>query len=102
MPQFLRVATIQEIEPGRSKAVLIEGREIVIFNDHGRFYAVKNSCPHRGTPLNRGTVERAVVTCPGHSWQFDLETGDALHHPPMGLRCYRVEIREDTLWVEIP
>ena len=47
-------------------------------------------------------MEGAILTCPGHSWQFDLKTGDSLDHPPMGVRCYRVEVREDTIWVEIP
>jgi nitrite reductase/ring-hydroxylating ferredoxin subunit len=102
MSLFFQVATIHEIQPGQSKVVPVQGREIVVFNDGGTFYAAKNRSPHRGTPLDRGTVEGAILTCPGHSWQFDLKTGDSLDHPPMGVRCYRVEVREDTIWVEIP
>ena len=102
MSQFFLVATIHEIPPGQSKMIPLQGRDIVVFNDGGCFYAVKNSCPHRGTPLDRGAVEGAVLTCPGHSWQFDLKTGDSLDHPPSGLRCYRVEIREEAVWVEVP
>lgn len=101
MPQSFQIARIREILPGQSKVIPVQGREIVVFNDGGTFYAVKNSCPHRGIPLDRGTVDAAVLTCPGHSWQFDLRTGDALEHPPMGVRCYRVEVRGDAVWIEI-
>lgn len=102
MAQLVHVADAQEIPPGHGKVVRLQGREIALFNDDGTFYAVKNSCPHRGSSLERGTVEHAVLTCPGHAWQFDLRTGDALDHPPAGVRCYRVEIREGSVWIEVP
>ncbi len=102
MPQFFQVATIHEIPPGQSKVIPVQGREIALFNDCGTFYAVKNSCPHRGIPLDRGTVDTAILTCPGHSWQFDLHTGDSLDHSPWGVRCYRVEVRGDAVWIEVP
>lgn len=102
MSRFFQVATIHEIQPGQSKTIRVLGREIVVFNDRGTFYAVKNSCPHQGTPLNLGTVEGAILTCPGHSWRFDLKTGDSPDHPPLGLRCYRVEVRGDAVWADIP
>lgn len=102
MSRFFRVATLGEIPPGRSKVIPLQGREIVVFNDSGVLYAVKNSCPHKGVPLDRGTVDATILTCPGHSWRFDLRTGDSLDHPPWGVRCYRVEIRDDAVWVELP
>ena len=102
MSRFVRGADIQEIPPGRAKVLRVGDRDIALFNDGGTFYAVKNACPHRGVPLDQGTVEGAILTCPGHSWQFDLRTGDAVDHPPEGIRCYRVEIRGDSIWIEVP
>lgn len=102
MPDFVQVADVQEIPPGTSRVLHIRGREIALFNADGAFYAVKNSCPHRGFALDRGTVEGAIVTCPGHAWQFDLRTGDSVDHPPAGIRCYRVEVRSGRVWVEVP
>lgn len=102
MPQLVRGAGIREIPSGCAKVLRVGNREIAIFNDRGTFYAVKNTCPHRAVPLHQGTVEDAVLTCPGHSWRFDLRTGDAVDHRPEGIRCYRVEVREDSVWVEIP
>ena len=102
MPELVRVAEIQETQPGQTKVLRVRGREIAVFNDDGTFYAVKNSCPHRGFCLDRGSVEDGIVTCPGHAWQFDLRTGDSVDHPPAGIRCFRVEIREGWIWIEVP
>ena len=78
MPTLVRAAAVQDIPPGHSKLLHIQGREIALFNAEGTFYAVKNSCPHRGVGLNRGAVENGILTCPGHAWQFDLSTGESI------------------------
>ncbi len=102
MPTLVRAAAIRDIPPGHAKVLHIHGREIALFNADGAFYAVKNICPHRGTSLDRGAVQNGVLTCPGHAWRFDLRTGDCVSHPPAGIRCYPVEIREDAIWIEVP
>lgn len=102
MPRHVKVAGAADLGPGQSRLLRIGDREIVLFNVEGRYHAVKNSCPHRGVSLDHAGVESGVLICPGHGWQFDLETGDALHHPPLGLRCYRVDVREDGVWIEVP
>lgn len=38
-------------------------------------YALDDRCPHKGGPLSEGIVHGAQVTCPLHSWVFDLNTG---------------------------
>jgi nitrite reductase/ring-hydroxylating ferredoxin subunit len=102
MARQVKVARALDLAPGQSRLIQVEHRELLLFNVEGRYYAVKNSCPHRGTPLDHAGVENRVLTCPGHGWEFDLETGDSLDHPPLGLRCYRVEVRDDTVWIEVP
>jgi nitrite reductase/ring-hydroxylating ferredoxin subunit len=102
MPEFVRAAALKDIPQGRGKLLQIRGRAIALFNVGGNVYAVKDSCPHRGFSLHRGKLEDGVVTCPGHSWQFDLRTGASVNQPEVGIRCYRVEIRGDSVWVEVP
>jgi nitrite reductase/ring-hydroxylating ferredoxin subunit len=102
MPRFVRAAAVDEIPQGRGKLLRIRGREIALFNANGTFYAVKDSCPHQGVSLHRGSLEDAIVTCPGHAWRFDLRTGDSVNQPDIGVRCYRVEVRGTSVWVEVP
>ncbi len=75
MPRFVAVASTADIPPGQAKAFVVGDREIGIFNVDGTFYAIENTCPHQGGPLADGWIEGCVVTCPWHSWSFDVRTG---------------------------
>ncbi len=78
------VLKLEEIPPGSSKLVSIEGKEVALFNVEGRFYALGNRCPHRSGPLVRGRIETLpdsgtlAVRCPIHGWLFELATGKAV------------------------
>ena len=78
MSTFVRVAAASDVAPGSGLCVEAQGRQIALFNVDGTFYAVDNTCPHRGGPLAEGELEGATVTCPWHAWQFDLTTGESL------------------------
>jgi nitrite reductase/ring-hydroxylating ferredoxin subunit len=66
------VAKADEIEPGASKLVTVNGREIGLFNVKGEFYALANRCPHQGGPMcgRRRLVLRTAPAntawCAGH------------------------------------
>jgi len=102
MPQFHRVANVSEIPPGTGKAVEIGGQTVAIFNVGGVFYAVNNTCPHRGGPLGEGAMVDKVVTCPWHGWAFDVTTGKLATNPnvPVGVKIYPVRTEGDDVLVE--
>ena len=79
------VARAEEIPPGVSRLVNVEGKDVALFNVEGKFYAIGNRCPHRSGPLSKGRVETVpdspgtiAVRCPIHGWLFELETGRCL------------------------
>jgi Rieske Fe-S protein len=37
-----------------------------------KFFAVNNTCLHRGGPLGQGELHGVAVTCPWHGWQYDM------------------------------
>lgn len=78
---FRDVAGVDEILPGGMKAYEVDGKEIVLCNDGGRFYAFDRRCGHMSSPLDMGTANGYIVTCPLHSVQFDATTGAALSGP---------------------
>ncbi len=102
MAEFVRVAELEALPEGRVRVFRVRGRGVALLHAAGAVYAVKDTCPHLGVSLEGGAVSAGILTCPGHGWQFDLATGDALDHPSSGLRCYRAEVREGIVWVEIP
>ena len=76
------------------------GHTVAIANLGGNFYAIDNTCLHRGGPLGQGVMDGQKVTCPWHGWQFDVTTGKAPLNPAVGVGCYRVEVHGDDLFVE--
>ena len=79
--RYVSAIAIEDLAPGGMKVVQVEGREIVVGNDGGRFYAVERRCGHMNAPLEMGTLVGTVLTCPMHCAQFDIATGEALAGP---------------------
>ena len=77
MSDFVKVANTSDLPPGQATVVEISGRTIAVFNVDGQFYALDNTCAHRGGPLGEGFVDRnnLTVQCPWHGWLYSLATG---------------------------
>ncbi|HEV3258916.1 MAG TPA: non-heme iron oxygenase ferredoxin subunit [Gemmataceae bacterium] len=100
---FTKVATVQELPPETSKQVTVGKRTIALFNCHGAYYAIDDTCPHRGAPLSEGTVLGNEVTCPWHGARFDLTTGSNLCPPARnGVTAYTVQVVGDEIHVDAP
>ena len=80
---FVAVARAGDVKPGQPRTVIVDGREIALFNVDGSFYAIDNACPHQGAPLAEGWLEGECVVCPMHAYVFELRTGRLLR--PRGL-----------------
>lgn len=79
--RFVQAIRIDDVAPGGMQAIESNGREIVVCNSGGTFHAIARRCGHMNAPLERGTLDGAIVTCPMHCAQFDVSTGDALSGP---------------------
>jgi nitrite reductase/ring-hydroxylating ferredoxin subunit len=55
MGEFVKVASASEIVPGEARLVNIKGKEIVLFNIEGSFFALDNGCAHEEGPWRRET-----------------------------------------------
>lgn len=97
---FVRAARKEEIPPGTIREFQVDGKPMALANVGGSYYAIDNTCLHRGGPLGQGVLEGGVVTCPWHGWQFDVTSGKIPANPAVGVSCYKVEVRGDDVWVE--
>ena len=96
---FARTAKTTEIAPGTIMEFQVEGKAVAVANVDGKFYAINNTCLHRGGPLGQGPLEGNIVTCPWHGWEYDVTTGKISQNPLVGVNCYSVEIRGDEIFV---
>ena len=71
----------KEIAPGGMKAVALGGREIVVCEYAGAYFAVERACGHAAARLERGALTGWILTCPLHFAQFDIRDGKALSGP---------------------
>lgn len=92
MSEFVPVADAAEVPPGTSKVVVVAGHVVALFNVDGTFYALSNTCLHRGGPVGEGELDGEVVTCPLHGWQYDVRSGENLLNPLARLTRYPVKV----------
>jgi nitrite reductase/ring-hydroxylating ferredoxin subunit len=59
MARFVKVATTDRLEDQQAKLVEVESQKIALLRVDGTFYALSDTCTHRGGPLSEGTVEGA-------------------------------------------
>ena len=113
------VARVEEIPPGSRRLVTIRGREVVVFNVEGEYFALIDRCPHQGGSLCRGKLtglaeadepgqirysrRGEIVRCPWHGWEFDLRTGKSWCDPVrMRVKNYTATAMPGTRLVEGP
>ena len=102
MPQTIKVANIKSVVPGTSIRVEAAGLKIALFNIDGSYYAIGDTCTHRGGPLSEGALEGKKVTCPWHGATYDLTTGEVLGPPASkGVARYNARVEGDDVEVEI-
>ena len=57
MASFVKVAKVADVPEGSAKLVEAGGKQIALFNAGGKFYAIDNTCKHRGGPLAEGELD---------------------------------------------
>lgn len=108
--EFVRVADTSEVLVNTMKIVVAGGREILLSNVDGSYYAIANKCTHLGGSLGKGVLVGGVVTCPRHGAKFDVRTGQAVGQAKIAIvkmnvkdeESYQVKVEGADILVEIP
>jgi nitrite reductase/ring-hydroxylating ferredoxin subunit len=74
-------AKTDELAPGGLKYARVNGVELTLGNYDGTIYAVGRRCGHMNAPLDDGSLDGFILTCPLHDAQFDITTGKATGYP---------------------
>ena len=97
----VRVAAVGDVPRGEGRVVEVGDRTLALFNVDGKYYAIDNTCPHRGGPMAEGDLDGLVVSCPWHAWRWDLRTGANVNNPAVKLGCYAVTEEAGDVFVEV-
>jgi NAD(P)H-dependent nitrite reductase small subunit len=101
MAVLTKVAKKSEIPPGSGKVVEAGGKTIALFNANGTFYAIDNTCQHRGGPLGEGSLSGTIVTCPWHGWEYDVTSGACQFDSSIKVQKFEVRVDGDDVLVSV-
>ncbi|MCX7625214.1 MAG: Rieske 2Fe-2S domain-containing protein [Candidatus Sumerlaeaceae bacterium] len=102
MSNVIKVAKHGEMKNGEARSVTVDGTPIAVFYVDGHYYALADSCCHRGGPLSEGTVDGTKVACPWHGWEFDLVTGACETEPSARQPVFEVRVDGDDVVLVLP
>ncbi|MPZ88914.1 MAG: Rieske 2Fe-2S domain-containing protein [Nitriliruptorales bacterium] len=112
---------ISDFDHERRNTIEVNGREVVVLRNNGRFYALENNCLHMGGPVGEGMLmgkveavltedkrclgdrfseEEIHIVCPWHGWEYDIDTGEFAGDRKRRLRRYDVTTRGDEVYVQ--
>ncbi|MDD5590996.1 MAG: Rieske (2Fe-2S) protein [Dehalococcoidales bacterium] len=106
---FIEVAKTTEIPNGQMKSFSTAGKEILVTNYEGNYFAIDAKCTHMGGKLINGKLEGKIVTCPVHGARFDVTTGVSVSGPKLGpiklkaknLAIYEVKVDNKIIAINI-
>jgi nitrite reductase/ring-hydroxylating ferredoxin subunit len=80
----------------KPQLLVLRGKRICLVLRGDRFYAVQDTCSHRGESLSKGTVNyQGEIICPLHGHCFSLKTGRESSERSRDLETYPVK-EDDT------
>lgn len=85
MADWIPIALGRDIPVGVTRAVIVDGREVVIWRgEDGAAHVWEDRCPHRGMRLSLGFVRGNALNCLYHGWEYGA-----------GSQCLRIPAHPD-------
>jgi len=99
----IKAGKTSEITPGKLVKVSLEGKDILISNINGDYFAMDDTCTHSGASLSEGKLEGNTVVCGWHGAQFDCKSGKLEKFPAKinDLKSYEIIVESDEIFVEV-
>ena len=96
------VCKTTQISTGQMKKISVDGKDIVVANIGGDYFAINDTCTHAGASLSEGKIEDSTIICDWHGAQFDYKNGKLIKFPAKidDLEVYNVIVEEDNILVE--
>ena len=96
------VCKTTQISTGQMKKISVDGKDIVVANIGGDYFAINDTCTHAGASLSEGKLDDSTITCDWHGAQFDCKNGKLIKFPAKidDLEVYNVVVEEDNILIE--
>ena len=93
---------VEEFSDGKPHKVTVDGKDILVVNIDGNYYAMDDTCTHSGASLSEGKMEGTSVICGWHGAQFDCKSGKLEKFPAKinDLKSYNVVVESEDVFIE--
>ncbi|MGL1832254.1 non-heme iron oxygenase ferredoxin subunit [Rhodocyclaceae bacterium SMB388] len=99
--QWIDVADVTAVPEGDVIGVIVNGRDVALYEVEGEIFATDNTCTHGQARLSDGFLEEREIECPLHQGRFDVCTGKALCAPlTEDTRIYPVRIESGRVFLQ--
>jgi nitrite reductase (NADH) small subunit len=97
------VANYSNLKARAGYSIKIDEKEIALFKtSNGQVFAIENRSPHpKGGVLSEGLVSGEYVYCPVYDWKISLRDGKVQAPDHGEVRTYKVEIKEDIVFIDL-
>ena len=76
---FYPLERLMNLYDGYCRAYSVSGLALLLVQENGKRYLLKNQCPHQQALLSNASLsvvdESVFLRCPAHGMTFDLTTG---------------------------
>lgn len=87
-----------DLPEGRVMTVTANHKTFCLTHHEGQYGCLDNKCPHQGGPLGEGSIEKGVLRCPWHGWDYDPITGKVPGYDD-SVPSFPIEIRKDGIYI---
>lgn len=105
VPERVRVCRREDVVAGKLRGFVVAGVTwpVMVAFVEGDVIAFPGYCPHdRVSLVENGQIDRGVLTCRRHGYQFDLVSGACEMAPWLRLTRYPVTVVAGEVWVDLP
>ncbi|HEX6766283.1 MAG TPA: Rieske 2Fe-2S domain-containing protein [Polyangiaceae bacterium] len=98
---FVRALGDDELWVGEMRGLRLEDRRVLLVRTADGVRAFEDRCAHLGLPLSSGRLDGSVLTCSGHHYQYDAETGQGINPRTVRLRSFAVKVEAGAIFVDL-
>lgn len=93
--EYVAVMNVDDLHEGKLARVDASGIPAVLLKQGAAMYAIGAVCTHLAGPLDEGTCEEGIVTCPWHGSRFRMSDGSVVNGPAVYSEpTFAVRVRE--------
>jgi nitrite reductase/ring-hydroxylating ferredoxin subunit len=98
----MKACSVKDLGVEKMKGVKVGGKDVLVVNLDGGYYAIGNRCTHANCTLSDGTLSGETVRCPCHMSVFNVKTGNVVKGPANKPEpTFQVKIEGDQILVNV-